>query len=848
MLRALLCGIGIAVAGIALVVARDGETTARQALESLSPDSLRPVLSHDAPAPTAPAGNLQPAQTPAGPASPHAELVKKYCATCHNERLATAGLKLDALDVRNVAQNAQAWEKVVAKLRAGQMPPVGRPRPEAATLEAFVSHLETELDRSAASAPNPGRPILRRLNRTEYANAVRDLLSVEIDPEALLPIDELQYGFDNIGAALSVTPPLLERYVTVAHQISGLAVGEEAAPSSETYKVDPFLVQEERMSEDLPFGSRGGIAIRHHFPVDGEYTVKVILQRNSRSYVRGLFEPHQLDIRVDGQRVQLFTVGGGEKMAIPGPPFVRASALGDQKSELYQISEVDKNLEASFFAKAGRRTIAVTFLHENLIPEYPIFRPRIGTEIDRVQWRGGNPAIHEVEIRGPHRVAGKGETASRRRIFVCQPAGPAEEKPCAARILSELAGRAYRRPVTEDDVRALLEVYETVRQDGGFEAGIRSAVTRILVGPEFLFRIERQPAGAAPIHRVSDLELASRLSFFLWSSIPDEELLNEAVKGRLHDREVLERQVRRMFADPRSARALTANFASQWLHLRNISASTPDKELFPDFDENLRQAFRQETELFVESLLREDRSILRLLDADYTFLNERLARHYGIPNVYGSHFRRVTLGPEFDMRRGLLGKGGLLTVTSYGNRTSVVLRGHWVLKNLLSAPPPPPPPNIPPLENAGAIGELPLRQLLEKHRSRPACKVCHAPMDPLGFALENFDAIGQWRTTDAGVPIDASGVLPDGTAFEGPAGLRSVLLRSPERFASTVAERLLTYALGRGVEYYDAPAVRAIVREAARNDYRWSSFVLATARSVPFQMRKADQAATTEEP
>ena len=815
---------------------------------SFRAEAFRPMTSRGVAVPSLQAGRVSfpppPATNPPLAASDYGTLVNDYCVTCHNARLATGGLVLDQLSIEQVGEHPETWEKVVAKLRAGQMPPVGMRRPDKPALDAFVAYLETELDRAALSHPRPGKVVLRRLNRTEYTNAIRDLLAIEIDGDGLLPIDETQHGFDNIGSALSVTSGLLEQYLSVARRISGLAVGErDVQPSSFSIKVNPSLLQEDRMSEDLPFGSRGGVAIRQYFPADGEYTVKITLQRNSRGYVIGLFEPHHLDIRLDGRRIELLTVGGGDRMETPGPPFSRASAIGDQASEAYQLVDVDRNLEARFFAKAGPRIVGVTFLHENLTPEYPVVRPRIETEFDRVQWKGGSPAINSVEITGPHRVEAVGDTPSRAKVFVCRPKGIADEEPCATRILSTLARRAYRRPVTDGDVRALLGVYKSARSEGGFEAGIRAALIRILVGPEFLFRIEPEPATvkAGPVYRISDLQLASRLSFFLWSSIPDDELLKVAESGNLKDPVMMDRQVRRMLADPRFATAFARNFAAQWLQLRNLGASEPDRELFPAFDEKVREAFRQETELFLESMVREDRSVLRLVDADYTFLNERLARHYGIPHIYGSHFRRVKFGPEFDARRGLLGQGSLLTVTSYANRTSVVLRGHWVLQNFLNAPPPPPPPDVPALESAGAIGEMPLRQLLEKHRTNRACSVCHAPMDPLGFALENFDAVGRWRSTDAGATIDASAVLPDGTAFEGPAGLREVLLRSPERLASAVAERLLTYALGRGVEYYDGPAVRHIVRQAAREDYRWSSLVLATVKSVPFQMRTADQ-------
>ena len=779
----------------------------------------------------------------AASAAPQRTLLNQYCVTCHNQRLETAGLVLEAntVDVSHLGTAPEVWEKVVQKLRTRTMPPAGHPRPDAAGYDSLAEYLEGELDRAAALDPNPGRSVLRRLNRLEYTNAVRDLLAVDVDGDSLLPIDEVRFGFDNISSALSVTPLLLERYISAARKISGLAVGEpEIRPSSETYPVDLFLLQEDRMSEDLPFGSRGGIAVRHYFPVDGEYTVKATLQRNSRGYVRGLFESHQLDFRLDGARIRVATVGGGPMMAVPGPPFSQAGTLGDEESDIYQLTEVDAHLEARFRAGAGSRVVGVSFLHENLVPEGAL-RPRM-IELDRVQYKGGQPAIENIEIAGPFGVTGVGDTPSRQKVFACRPTRLEDETPCARKIFATLARRAYRRPVAEKDVQALLGAYASARGEGkGFEAGIRAGLTWILVSPEFLFRVERDPADAASgsVHRISDLELASRLSFFLWSSIPDDHLLDLAEQGQLADPVVLEEQVRRMLRDRRS-RTLATNFAGQWLYLRNLSSSKPDPALFTEFDSNLRDAFRQETELFVESTIREDQSVLRLLDADYTFLNERLARHYRIPNVYGSHFRRVTLGPEFDERRGLMGQGSLLTVTSYANRTSVVLRGKWILENILGAPPPPAPPDVPALERIGAIGQMPLRQLMEQHRADPVCAACHSRMDPLGFALENFDAVGRWRTTDAGTPIDASGVLGDGTTFEGPAGLRQVLLDRPERFVGTVAERMLTYALGRGLEHYDGPALRKIVREAARDDYGWSALILATVKSTPFQMRKAD--------
>ena len=628
--------------------------------------------------------------------------------------------------------------------------------------------------------------------------------------------------------------------MSAARMIGRLAVGEpKIRPFSEKYELSKFLTQDERMSDDLPFGSRGGLAIRHYFPADGAYTIRVFLQRNSRDYIRGLAEPHPLDFRLDGERIKLLTVGGGDELkGAPGPMFSQAGKIGDPISETYEHGGVEQRLVVRFAAKAGQRLVAVTFLNQNAVPE-GVFQPPL-TQFQLVQFKGGNPAIDNVVITGPYDVTGVADTPARQKIFVCHPTRIADQEPCARNILSTLARRAYRRPVADKDVRTLLRVYEAGRNEGGFEAGIQAALERILAGPEFLFRIERDPAGVPPDapYRVSDAALASRLSFFLWSSIPDDQLLNLAEGGKLKESAIFEQQVRRMLGDPR-AKSLVTNFASQWLYLRNLGSKTPDPKLFPEFDDNLRQAFQQETELFLESTLREDQSVLRLLDANYTFLNERLARHYGITHIYGSHFRRVTLGAEFDARRGLLGQGSLLTVTSYPNRTSLVLRGKWLLENILGAPPPPPPPNVPSLEESGTDGKpLPLRQLMEKHRQNPVCASCHAAIDPLGFVLENFDAIGRWRMTDAGTLIDSSGVLPDGTRLDGPAALRNVLLSRPGEFAAVFAERMLVYALGRRVEYYDAPAIRQIVRETAPQEYRWSSLILATAKSMPFQMRR----------
>ncbi len=764
-------------------------------------------------------------------------VLNNYCVGCHNERVRTAELLLDQADIENIRKEPQIWEKVVKKLRAGAMPPAGMPRPDQATYNSLATYLETALDRAAAANPNPGRPVLHRLNRVEYTNAVRDLLAVDIDGETLLPADDSRHGFDNIGDVLTVSPALLERYLSAARKITRLAIGDpDTAPIFGTYTVPKYFVQDDRMNESLPFGSRGGIAVRHQFPLDGEYVIKVRLERNSRDFIRGLLDDsHQLDVRLDGARLKLFTIGG-ESFGRSAPIFSTAG-MGDPEQEVYE-RHADDHLEIRFPASAGPHLVGVAFLKETSMTETPLRQPM--SKYDRHNYKGGDPGVASISIGGPYNAKGIGETPSRRNVFECRPRSARDEELCATKILSRLARRAYRRPLTEEDIRTLLDFYTAGHNEGGFEAGIGTALERILVGPEFLFRIEIDPKNVAPdtAYRISDLELASRLSFFLWSSIPDDQLLDLAEGSKLQDPVVLEQQVRRLLEDSRS-KALVSNFAAQWLQLRRLQAINPDQDVFPYFEDNLREAFRVETELFFESQLREDRSVLELLSANYTFLNERLARHYGIPNVYGSHFRRVEL--ETEERIGLLGKGSILAVTSYPNRTSPVLRGKWVLENILGTPPPPPPPNIPDLVESDQDGQaLSMREALEQHRANPVFATCHNAMDPLGFALENFDGIGAWRTTDAGDPIDASGVLPDGTPFRGPAELQRVLLESKSaEFVANATERLLTYALGRGVESYDAPAIRSIIREAAPNNYRWSSLILAVVKSRPFQMRRS---------
>ena len=758
------------------------------------------------------------------PAAAQRAILDQYCVTCHNDRTKTANLSLEHLDLASVGDHPELWEKVVRKLRGRMMPPPGRPRPDEAGYDSLVSYLETSLDRVAAAKPNPGRTdTFRRLTRTEYQNAIRDLLAIDVDVTSLLPKDDSSFGFDNVTVG-GLSPTLLERYLSAAQKISRLAIGTPVrSPGSDIVVLPVDLTQEEHF-EDLPFGTRGGTVVHHTFPVDAEYEIRVRLSRDRNENVEGLTEPHQMELTLDGTRLQLFTI----------QPKRTA-----QQGTYYSDQEADAGLTVRIPLKAGPHMIGATFLKRTsalLETERQPYQAHFNMDRHpRTQ-----PAVYSVSIAGPFDAIGAGDTPSRRRIFVCRPAKASEEEACGKRIISTLARRAYRRPVTDADLQMPLAFYKDARTEAGFEAGIEMALRALITSTEFLFRVERDPENIAPntAYRVSDLELASRLSFFLWSSIPDDELLDVATRGKLHEPAVLEQQVRRMLADARSE-ALVNNFAEQWLYLRNLAASNPDPRLFADFDDNLRQSFRRETELFFESVVKEDRSILDLLKANYTFLNERLAKHYGIPNVYGSQFRRVSLGDD-SVRGGLLGQGSILTVTSYATRTSPVLRGKWVLENILGTPPPPPPPNVPPLKENGVGKVLSMRERMEQHRSNPACSGCHSLMDPIGLSIENFDAIGRWRTrTEGSTPVDSSGGLPSGATFEGVSGLKRALLNRPELFVTTVTEKLLTYALGRGVEYYDVPAVRTVTRDARNNDYRFSSLVLGIVKSTPFQMRRS---------
>jgi mono/diheme cytochrome c family protein len=803
--------------------------------------------------------------------TPQRALLDKYCLTCHTAAAKSRGavpVALDGLNLTDIGADAAVWEQAVRKMRAGLMPPAGAPRPDKAAHDDLATWLERELDAHAARHPNPGRTEpLHRLNRTEYRNAIRDLLDLEIDVAALLPPDDSSYGFDNIAGVLKLSPTLMERYLNAAQKVSRVAVGTPPpSPNIDYYRVPDDLAQDVHLP-GMPLGTRGGTRIRYTFPVDGEYEVRVRLARDLNESVPVYTTAQQVEVSIDGVRAGIFTLPGAGTAA---PPPRLAPAGDSPEAERPQISQIQQTVRVTAKERearnkadeswnlrvpieAGPRDVVVTFINRTAALDettrLPFLRPYpAGVNIPETRL---GAHLRSVEIAGPYDPRGADEAPSRRRVFTCQPGQPAPpassaagsaggEAACARTILSTLARRAYRRPVADTDVEPLLAFYREGRDSGGFDAGIERALRRLLVSPEFLFRVERDPAGAIAgrAYPVDDVALASRLSFFLWSSIPDDELLGLAERGRLSDPQVLTQQAERLLADPRAA-AFVTSFAGQWLFLRNLAATVPVQSLFPDFDDTLRQAFRTETEMFFESIVREDRSALDLLRADYTFLNERLARHYGVANVKGSHFRRVPL-PEDSVRAGLLGHGSILTVTSYPDRTSPVVRGKWILENLLGTPPPPPIPNVGelrPTDGAGVV--LSMRERMEQHRRNPVCASCHSMMDPLGLSLENFDAVGRWRTLgESATRIDASGILPDGTRFEGPDGLRSALLQS-DRFVPTVTEKLLTYALGRGLEHYDAAAVRTIVRDARRDDYRFSSLIAGVVRSAPFRMRTA---------
>jgi hypothetical protein len=797
-----------------------------------------------------------PGSRPAGAAA--RAVLDSYCVTCHNQRLRTGGLALDAVDVTAPQGDADLWERVITRLRSRSMPPPGAPRPDAAAYRSTAAWLEGAIDRAWAVNPIPGRvsPV-HRLNRAEYNNAVRDLLAVDLDVKSLLPGDETADGsFDNIAEVLTISTAHLERYLSVARQVTRLATGlPPASPRVETFEIPLHVVQDDRQSEDLPIGSRGGLAVRYDFPVAGEYVIKVRLRRQYQDYIMGMGWPQQLDVRLDGRVLKRFTVGGSAR----GRPAAASYAgdgepgfAGDPEWERYMQVGGDAGIEIRATVEAGPRTVGVSFVRDLWAPEglpQPLQRGRV---IANDEIYMGHASVHSVQIGGPYRVAGTGaDTPSRRAIFICEPRRASEERVCASKILTRIGRLAYRRPLVPADVTELLQFFDRGRRDGGdFDAGIQFALERVLVDPDFLLRVHRAPTarpGARTLeqrarspkpgaYRLSDLEVASRLSFFLWRSLPDDRLLTLAERRELTKPAVLAQQAKRMLADPRATSALVDDFAAQWLNLRRVGDVVVHPDVYPQFDQSLLEAFKRETELFVGSTITEDRSVLDLLGADYTFVNERLARHYGIPDIYGSRFRRVRL-PNPDQRGGLLAHGSVLATTSYPERTSPVLRGKWLLNNIIGQPAPAPPAGVDTNLADTSGGPVPptIRERLARHRSNPTCASCHAVIDPLGFALEHFDGIGGWRTADEnGRPVDATGTTSGGATLEGLSGLRAFLLADVEQFPRTLTEKLLTYALGRRLEYFDRPAVRTIVREAAAGDYRWSSIVAGIVKSPSF--------------
>jgi mono/diheme cytochrome c family protein len=780
-----------------------------------------------------PAGRQAVSAQTASPSAPYRATVDQYCVTCHNAKLKTGGLVLEGLDMSRLSTDAETWEKVVKKVRAGVMPPQGARRPDDATTHALVAWIEQSLDRAAAEHPDPGRPLLHRLNRAEYTNAIRDLLALDIDVTALLPPDDSAFGFDNISDVLGVSPSLQERYLTAAGRISRLAVGDPGIrPGSDTYRVPQDLSQNQHI-DGMPLGTVGGLQVRYTFPLDAEYEFQTKLYRTNLNIVRGLEYANEFEIAIDGRQVHRVTIGGTADLA----------ALFDKPTDTGDAVELRMRVRVP--VTAGPHEVTAAFIENMAVKDTVRLQPFLRSSADNFDW-AGRPHIQTFAVTGPFSPKGPGDTPSRRAIFECKPGSPSAERACATKILTRLARAAYRQPVGKTELDPIMDFYDSGRRGGTFDSGIQRGLERILASPRFVFRVERDPerTPAGTAYRIPDVELASRLSFFLWSSIPDETLLDLAARRKLSDPATLERQVRRMLDDPRSE-ALVENFAGQWLHLRNLRTVQPNSDEYPDFDDNLRQSFRRETEMLFESLIRDDRNVLDLLRADYTFVNERLARHYGIPGVYGSRFRRVAVTDE--PRKGLLGQGSVLAVTSHAERTSPVLRGKWVLENLLGLPVPPPPPDVPQLK-PNEDGQKPrtLREQMAEHRANAVCASCHKVMDPVGFALENFDVVGAWRTREPGGPIDASGELADGRKIDGVVTLRKAILDRPDIYVTTLTEKLMTYALGRGVDTRDMPAVRRVVRDAAAQDYRFSSIVLGIVKSVPFQMRvKAGSDAST---
>jgi mono/diheme cytochrome c family protein len=785
------------------------------------------------PAPTSPSLTAQP------PGVDLRAFAATYCIGCHNDRLRTGGMSLADPALVDPAAHPELWEKILQKLETGQMPPAKMPRPEPADLRRVISHITTTLDRAAAAHPDPGRIGAHRLNRTEYGNAVRDLLGVTIDTSSVLLPDESDEGFDNVAVSLALSPAHLERYLTAAREVSRLAVGDTSlgeAVRSSTYRVPKLLEQDVRLGDDLPFGSRGGLAVRHQFPLNGEYTFKIRLRRQVYDYIIGMGTAQNLDLRVDGRRVTRFRVGG-EIEGTAGPLSWTGEIVGDTPYELYAHS-ADNGLEARATVGAGEHIVSASFVDAPWEPEGMQQPLQVDFGRGSDEQFDGVAAVDALTINGPYKAAGAGDTPSRRMIFSCRATSAADESACARRILTRLARRGYRRTATPEEIDTLMQFFNTASKERGFDAGVQSAIERMLVSFNFLFRIEREPAaGSSAVYRVSDLDLASRLSFFLWNSIPDDALLTIAEKNQLHEPAVLAQQVTRMMRDPKAS-ALVTGFANQWLGIRKAQSFLPDANIFPEFDENLRRALQQETTLFVQSQIAEDRPVLELVTAKYSFVNERLAQHYGLRHVAGQRLRRY----EFNdgIRGGILGQGTVLMATSYPDRTAPVVRGFWVLDTLLGMPPPPPPPDIPDLKTVTDDGRpLSMRAQMERHRESPSCSVCHVRMDPLGFSLENFDAIGRWRQTSGGVPVDALSVFPDGTPINGVAGLRALVVQHQDRYVQTFVSKMLTYALGRHVDYRDQPAIREIMRGAAASNYRWSAIIQGIVSSTPFTMGRA---------
>ncbi len=767
------------------------------------------------------------AQQAAGAASSPQQfqtLVNKYCIGCHSDKLKTGGVVLESRDYAKITEDAQVWEKVVRKVRAGEMPPVGLPRPDKSTLDGFASWIETTIDTAAAAHPNPGRTMVHRLNRTEYQNSIKDVLGIDLDTSALLPPDDSADGFDNIAQALTISPALLEKYMSASARITRFAVGDPATGViSATYRPRPDLSQDTHI-EGTPVGTMGGLAVTHYFPLDGEYTFSPKLSQSILGMIHGLEDEHAIEVTIDGQRVQLVHFGGNDGIVKTVPKSMEyANMIHDRMAFRTKV-------------KAGPHKIAVAFLRQSAAQTAEIWQQYQRTAIDANETKGF-PHLDKITIEGPYNPTGPGDTPSRRKIFTCRPTSGKDELPCAKSILTQIARRAYRRPLTDSDTEKLLVFYQRGRNNQGtFDQGIEMGIRRIISGPEFVFRTETDPANVAPEtpYRISDIELASRLSYFLWSTVPDDQLYDLAVQGRLKDPVVLEQQVRRMMSDPK-AQAIVENFAAQWLQLRNLRGIVPDPDVFPDFDDNLRQSFARETELFFGSIMREDRPVSDLLTANYTYLNQRLATHYGVPGIYGDQFRRVPVTD--DARRGLLGQGSILTLTSVATRTSPVQRGKWILINVLGTPPPPPPPNVPALKEDATAKAQTMRDRMTAHRANPFCATCHKVMDPIGFSMENYDAVGRWRTTDGEAPIDANDTIFDGTKIDGTVGLRNFLLSRKDVFIQTFTEKMMTYALGRAVDYRDMPSVRRILSGSAAKDYRFSSILMGIVASPQFQMR-----------